>query len=196
LVTLERCGALTLTRPLVPEPVLQGILQRFSFAGISSGAPSAVIVFGMHVAAPPTRTSAPAELTGWLRGAWEITRRINGGTGHFEGRARFSADPATPEVTIWQEQGRLRLGAHDGPAARTLRIEPATDGAWQVRFADGRPFHPLELTGGSWDVTHLCGADVYRGHFEVQHDDRFTVTWRVTGPHKDDVIVSVYVRAA
>jgi hypothetical protein len=150
----------------------------------------------MRADAPHPRTPAPAELDGWLRGEWEITRQINGGAGRFEGRARFTSDPATPGVTLWHEQGWLRLGAHDGPAARTLRIEPAPDGAWQVRFADGRPFHPLELAGGSWDVTHLCGADVYRGHFEVQHDDRFTVTWRVTGPHKDDVIVSVYVRAA
>jgi hypothetical protein len=131
-----------------------------------------------------------------LTGEWLITRVINGGAGRFHGRARIAADPESPTTLLWHEHGRLRLGAHEGPAERTLRIEPATTGAWQVRFADGRPFHPLDLTSGSDEVTHLCGADTYRGHYEIQSPDCFTVTWRVTGPRKDDVIETRYERAA
>ncbi len=154
--------------------------------------PTPGIVSGMSETATPF--TAP-ELTGWLRGEWTVTRVINHGAGHFEGRACFADDPGSPGATIWHEHGRLRFGAHDGTAERTLRIAPATDGAWQVRFADDRPFHPLDLASGD-DVTHLCGADTYRGRYAVEGPDRFTVTWRITGPRKDDLIVSVYERAA
>ena len=137
----------------------------------------------------------PAELAGWLRGEWSITRVINGGAGRFDGRARFTPDPHEPAALVWQERGRLRLGRHAGPAERTLRIEPAAPaGTWLLRFADGRLFHALELTGGRCEATHLCGADVYRGAYLIEGEDRFTVTWRVRGPRKDDVIESAYDR--
>ena len=135
-------------------------------------------------------------MTDWLTGEWSVTRVINHGAGRFEGHASFLRDPDAPAALIWREHGRLRLGDHDGPAERTLRIEPTATGAWEVRFADGRPFHSLDLTSGSADVTHLCGADTYRGHYAVQTRDRFTTTWRVSGPRKDDLIESVYERAA
>jgi Family of unknown function (DUF6314) len=138
----------------------------------------------------------PPDLTAWLPGEWTVTRVINDGAGHFEGRVSFAKDPDSPVSLIWHEHGRLRLAGHDGPAGRTLRLEPAATGAWEVRFADGRPFHPLDLASGSDDVTHLCGADTYHGRYAVEGRDRFTVTWRVTGPRKDDLIVSVYERAA
>lgn len=138
----------------------------------------------------------PAGLARWLRGHWNVTRVINDGTGHFEGRACFSPDPVMPTALVWRERGHLRLGAHDGPAERTLRIEPDATGGWQVRFGDRRPFHPLDLVHGRCEATHLCGADVYRGRYAIEGEHRFTVTWRVTGPRKDDLIVSVYDRAA
>lgn len=143
---------------------------------------------------PVVVSPAPAGLTRWLAGEWTIVRVINGDAGRFEGRARFTADPHAPGAVVWHEHGRLRLGAHDGPAERTLRIEPTTAGAWQVRFADGRPFHPLEIRNGAGEATHLCGRDTYRGRYAIDTPDRFTVTWRVTGPHKDDLIVSSYAR--
>jgi len=134
------------------------------------------------------------DLCDWLRGEWTITRRINENEGRFEGHARFTPDPNAPATLIWHEHGHLRLGGHQGTAERTLRIEPAAHGAWQVRFADGRPFHVLDLTAGSCEARHPCGADVYRGRYAVDGPDRFVVTWRVAGPRKDDVIESVYVR--
>ena len=150
----------------------------------------------MSDATPAAGAQGPFQLAEWLLGEWRVTRVINDGAGHFHGRARFAPDPESPAIILWHEHGRLRLGAHDGPAGRTLRIEPAPTGAWQVRFADGRPFHPLDLASGSDDVDHLCGADTYRGHYELQPPDRFTVAWRVTGPAKDDLIETVYERAA
>ena len=153
-------------------------------------------MFGVPVDDHTAPGPEPAGLAAWLRGAWVVTRMINGGAGHFEGSARFAPDPAAPAVTIWEEHGRLRFAGHEGPAARTLRIEAAGGGGWMVRFADDRPFHSLDLSSGSAEVTHHCGEDVYRGRYEIEDAERFTVTWRVTGPHKDDVIASVYDRAA
>jgi hypothetical protein len=151
------------------------------------------IVSGMNETVTPF---TPPDLAAWLPGEWAVTRVINDGAGRFEGRASFASDPDSPGSLIWHEFGRLRLGAHEGTAERTLRIESAPDGTWKVRFADGRPFHPLDLTGGSDDVTHLCAADTYRGRYAVESPDRFTTTWRITGPRKDDVIETAYERAA
>lgn len=154
------------------------------------------IVSGMDettTARPGTGATDPAA---WLAGDWTVTRVINRGAGRFEGRARFAPDPDSPAVIVWEEHGRLRLGTHDGPAARTLRIEPVPGGAWEVRFADGRPFHAFDLTPGGCEVIHLCGADTYRGRYRIDGPDRFTVSWRVSGPRKNDVIESVYERAA
>jgi hypothetical protein len=148
----------------------------------------------VHDATAGARPATPAQLPAWLAGEWTITRLINGDAGRFQGRARFTPDPAAPTSLVWHERGRLRLGGHEGPAARTLRIEPADDGAWQVRFADGRPFHPLDLAAGRCAATHRCGADTYRGEYVLVGEDRFTVTWRITGPRKHDEIVSVYDR--
>jgi hypothetical protein len=144
----------------------------------------------------PASTVSGIELAAWLPGEWTVTRVINHGAGHFNGRARFTPDLACPATLIWHEHGRLRLGAHEGPAERTLRIESAAAGAWEVRFADGRPFHPLDLATGSDDVTHLCGEDTYHGRYAVEGPDRFTVTWRASGPRKDDLIETRYDRAA
>jgi hypothetical protein len=163
---------------------LEGLLFTMPTPGIVSGMDDAVTAL------------TPPELAAWLPGEWTVTRVINDGAGRFEGRASFVSDPDSPLSLIWHEHGRLRLAGHDGPAGRTLRIEPAGRGTWEVRFADGSPFHRLDLSSGSDDVTHPCGADVYRGRYEIQAPDRFTVTWRVTGPRKDDLIVSVYERAA
>jgi len=141
-----------------------------------------------------TGLPAPGDLSRWLTGEWTIARAINGNAGRFEGRARFTPDPREPDVLLWHERGRLRLGAHDGPAERTLRIAPAAGGAWEVRFADGRPFHRLDLRSGICEATHRCGADFYHARYAVEGGDRFTVTWRITGPHKHDLIESSYSR--
>ena len=158
--------------------------------------PTPVIVSCMDDPATTLTLPDSAGLAGWLRGEWIVNRVINDGAGRFEGRACFAPAAESPAAIVWHERGRLRLGAHDGPAERTLRIEPTAGGGWEVRFADGRPFHALDLEDGKCEPTHLCGADVYRGRYRLENHDRFMVTWWITGPHKDDVIESVYDRAA
>jgi hypothetical protein len=138
------------------------------------------------------RSDSPADLPDWLTGTWTARRVINDGAGTFTGTAVFGDDGAGG--LRWHEAGRLALPSHTGEATRTYRIVADGTGAWEVQFEDGRPFHPLDLSRGRWAAEHHCGEDVYRGVYAVTGPDRFTVTWHVSGPRKDDVIACAYAR--
>jgi hypothetical protein len=133
------------------------------------------------------------DLPGWLDGRWAIERIINGSEGRFTGDAVFDLDRRGG--ALWSETGRLVIDGFDGLASRTLHLAP-THGAWQVRFDDGRPFHPLDLSTGRWAAEHRCGPDFYEGWFEVLDRDRMTIRWQVTGPERDDLIATEYRRIA
>jgi hypothetical protein len=145
--------------------------------------------------------SSPAPPTGAgrcpLEGAWSIARAVRdlraGHDASFTGTASIAPAPAAPGELVWHEQGVLRSAVHRGPASRTMLIVPA-GAAWQVLFADRRPFHPLDLGAGACEVVHPCGADHYTGRFRLKEPDSFEVRWRVRGPAKDLEIVSHYTR--
>ena len=124
----------------------------------------------------------------YLAGRWTVRRRLTdletGTEGDFDGVAEIGADG------VWTETGRLRFGAYDGEARRVLRV---VDGG--VEFADGRPFHSLDLAAGVCAVEHLCGEDRYAGEYAVLGPDELRVVWFVTGPRKRQVIETVYRRA-
>lgn len=133
-----------------------------------------------------------------LEGAWRIVRRIDDRRARhearFHGTARIAPDPALgPGALAWHEEGDLASPAHRGRATRDMRIVPAGD-AWEVLFADGRPFHPLDLRSGRCEVVHLCGADRYEGVIELPGPERASIAWRITGPAKDLVIAGDYRR--
>jgi hypothetical protein len=135
----------------------------------------------------------PATLDGsalmaWLTGRWSVARDINDGAGAFHGEATFS--PEADGTLRWHEAGEMTLGGATLPARRTLFL--GADG--RVAFDDGRPFHDLALVGGACDAFHPCGPDEYRGRYEAEGEDAFVVTWRVTGPGRDDTIRSRYTR--
>ncbi len=92
-------------------------------------------------------------------------------------------------------QRSLVLGAFTGPAERVYRDGFPAPGRAEVAFEDGRPFHDLDLSHGRWSVAHRCRDDLYRGSFEIEGRDRWTVVWRVSGPRKDQVLRSRYDRA-
>ena len=62
------------------------------------------------------------DLAVWLSGRWAIERTINDDQGRFTGVAAFTAQDGG--ATTWHETGRLRIGAHEGPAWRTLLLRP------------------------------------------------------------------------
>jgi hypothetical protein len=136
-------------------------------------------------------TTVPAAaLPAWLIGEWSIERDIDDGRGAFDGTATFTEQP--DGAVRWSEDGTMRLDAFTGPVTRVLFLHPAAP--WEVRFDDGNLFHPLDLSEGRCEVEHLCGPDVYRGLYEPVSSDEFLVRWAVTGPGRDDTIVSRYRR--
>jgi hypothetical protein len=147
-----------------------------------------------------------ADLKAYLAGVWTISRtledRRRGARGTFAGRAGF--EPEGEDFLVYREEGRLALGGFETLAhQRYLYAFPAPHRAphqvphrAEVRFADGRPFHDLDLSDGLWTAGHRCAPDTYRGRFRALGPDRWWVRWIVTGPRKDQALESLFTRAA
>jgi hypothetical protein len=142
-----------------------------------------------------------ADLRAYLVGAWVIRRTLDdrrgGQQGRFVGRAVFA--PEQDHALAYREEGCLELGGFETLAHQSyLYAFPAPYRAHraEVRFADGRAFHALDLSNGHWSAEHVCGADLYRGRFRAEGADRWSVLWTVTGPRKDQALESLFTRAA
>ncbi len=138
-----------------------------------------------------------AELRAFLLGAWRLTRtmadRRAGQTGRLDGETVLALDG---KGLVYWERGLLRLGAYEGAVTRVYRYRFTTPGRAEVAFEDGRPFHALDLSDGRCSVQHRCRDDLYRGAFEVEGQDLWTVFWRVSGPRKDQVLYGRHARSA
>jgi len=112
--------------------------------------------------------------------------------GELKGDAHFTP---SRRGLLYGEQGTLIFGAHHGPAEQRLSYEfPCGDARASVRFRDGRAFHELDLSDGEAKVTHWCGADIYQGCFVAIDAGQWRSAWNVTGPRKDQEIVTLYTR--
>lgn len=105
------------------------------------------------------------------------------------------ADGQEPGARVrWAEAGVMRRGGAEIEVFRTLFVVER-EGRWMVTFDDGRDFHPWSPGA---EVVHLCGADTYAGLVEptglvepIGGAGRpWQVTWRVSGPRKDYVMVT------
>lgn len=96
----------------------------------------------------------------------------------------------------YRESGHLAFADYRGPAERVYRFRFPGPGRAQVFFADGRFFHALDLSGGADNVEHRCGDDLYRGRYALEDAQRWTLRWRVTGPRKDLLLATRYLRFA
>ncbi|MFE0380129.1 DUF6314 family protein [Streptomyces inhibens] len=148
----------------------------------------------------PARAPAPypvPDVAGYLAGRWSIERTVYdlraGSEGSFRGTAEFRPD-AAGDALLHVEEGRLTWGGTVYPAHRTLRLRPRPDGTAEIDFADGRPFHDLDLRTGRWTAVHPCSEDRYEGTFTAVAADAWHLRWRVTGPVKDQLLCSVYRR--
>jgi hypothetical protein len=153
---------------------------------------------GAGISAPEARGRLGiAELRAFLLGPWRLTRvmadRRAGQTGRLDGEAVFSPEA---EGLVYRERGVLRLGAYEGAVTRRYRYAFPAPGWAEVAFEDGRPFYTLDLSDGRCTVQHRCRDDLYRGAFEVEGQDLWTVVWRVWGPGKDQLLTSRYARRA
>jgi hypothetical protein len=147
-----------------------------------------------------------------LAGRWRVERSVrdlvSGDEGRFEGVTVFGAPrveaPSEGELPergllqgglLHEESGTFTWQGVARPAERTLRFLPgAAPGTADVRFADGRPFHQLDLSSGRYIADHPCAADLYRGEFTVLDADHWRTVWRVGGPAKDLVLITDYAR--
>ncbi|UNO43715.1 hypothetical protein KGS77_05615 [Streptomyces sp. MST-110588] len=155
-----------------------------------------------------------------MAGRWTVERSLldvrTGACGSFRGTADFrpvqptapagpaDPDPAAPAgptapfgtgaVLLHAEEGELTWGATVTRASRTLRLCPRPDGTADVTFADGRPFHDLDLRTGHWTTRHPCAQDLYGGTFTVRSADEWHLRWQVNGPAKTQLLRSVYRR--
>ncbi|MEU6508072.1 MULTISPECIES: DUF6314 family protein [unclassified Streptomyces] len=138
-----------------------------------------------------------ADVLAYLAGRWRVERsvrdRASGDEGHFTGVTVFSA--LDDGGLLHEESGDFTWQGVTRPATRTLRFLPgAVPGTADVRFADGRPFHELDLSTGWYVAGHPCAADFYRGVFTVRDADHWRTVWGVGGPAKDLLLTTDYVR--
>ncbi|WP_030661779.1 DUF6314 family protein [Streptomyces rimosus] len=151
--------------------------------------------------APGGRYPAP-DAAAYLAGWWTIDRTVadvrTGTQGTFHGTAHYHPEnpgAGTAPVPLRHiEEGHLTWNGTTTPATRTLRLHPRPDGTAAITFADGRPFHDLDLRTGHWTTRHPCAADLYEGEFTVVSEGEWHLTWRVGGPAKEQLLRSVYRR--
>ena len=137
------------------------------------------------------------DVLAYLAGSWRVRRsvrdRASGDEGRFDGITEFTT--VDEGGLLHAESGTFVWLGVARPAERTLRFLPGpTPGTADVRFADGRPFHDLDLTTGRHIADHPCSADLYRGEFTVGDADHWRTVWRVAGPAKDLLLTTDYAR--
>lgn len=99
----------------------------------------------------------------------------------FEGTATWRS---VGEGLRCEEAGTLRApGRRPMTAMRTTLWCEAEDGV-AVLFADGRPFHRIDLRTARPRDVHACGPDIYRVAYHLLGWPRWRVVWRVDGPAK------------
>ena len=121
--------------------------------------------------------------------------RAAGVRGTFSGTVSFTPDDGghvgaprshSQGVLRQRETGTVVWPTFTGPASRQYLLVPTDDPAlMEVLFEDGRAFHPLNLSGGSWTAGHWCEPDTYQVSFSSLSPDRLHYEWDVTGPSKD-----------
>ncbi|WP_210586597.1 DUF6314 family protein [Streptomyces sp. GESEQ-35] len=139
------------------------------------------------------------DVLAFLAGQWRVERTVrdlaNREHGEFRGTTEFG--PLDDGGLLHRESGTFVWQGVPRPAERTLLFLPSREpGTTDVRFADGRPFHDLDLTSGRHTTAHPCSADLYRGEFTVADADHWRTVWRVGGPAKDLVLTTDYARVA
>ncbi|MEV6961801.1 DUF6314 family protein [Streptomyces sp. NPDC051207] len=137
------------------------------------------------------------DVLAFLAGRWRVRRsvrdRASGHDGRFTGTTEFR--PLDGGGLLHVESGTFVWRGVARPAERTLRFLPGSaPGTADVRFADGRFFHGLDLSTGRHVAGHPCAADLYRGEFTALDAGRRRTVWRVGGPAKDLVLTTDYDR--
>ena len=87
----------------------------------------------------------------------------------------------------WQENGTM-----DGnPFFQVYAI--AYQKELCVSFSDGREFYRIDSPIGTYEISHLCGEDLYTGLW-VGNDRCINLQWDVKGKRKDYTMRTTYQR--
>lgn len=136
------------------------------------------------------------DLRSFLLGKWFLERALYDSrldkNGYLEGTGVFVPEG---DGLVYRESGRLTFGVYDDHVSREYLYSFAGPGVAQVYFADGRPFHELDLHAGEAAVRHVCGDDTYAGVIRAESPDCWTASWTIGGPRKSIQISSRYCRA-
>jgi hypothetical protein len=128
-------------------------------------------------------------------GSYDVARVIDdrraAAQPRFEGRAVLFLSSSG---AVYHETGALILNGQRFEAERSYLWHEDGGRIW-VRFADGREFHDFDPKIGGLASAHLCGADMYRGGYELSDWPRWSVTWDVSGPRKDYRSITTYMPA-
>lgn len=135
-----------------------------------------------------------------LAGTWSFNRVIEG-QGHMQGLATFT--PLDGERLAYREQGRLRLLNGSELEAEREYLFCARDRGFDVYFKENPPrlFHTISLsaTAGralSGSADHLCNLDNYQSTYTFLPDGRLVIRHVVSGPRKDYMMTTTYMRVA
>jgi Family of unknown function (DUF6314) len=135
----------------------------------------------------------------FLLGAWNVERWIDdslsGDVGTFHGTATFEKEGDDDPRVRFDETGIVRFGDYSGRARRRLFFTETPGSHIEVSFADGHHFIELDLRDGSSTDHHQCANDGYDVTTLVIDDDRIEEQWRVRGPAKNYVAVTMMTRA-
>ena len=137
----------------------------------------------------------PAPLAAFFTGPWSVVRRIRDMRTRQLGRMLGTADFVPDDDGLrFAERGTLMLPGVRTEAQQSYRFVIESDHGFSVFFADGRFFHRAEIVMEAACVAHDCAPDAYCGRYRFPGRDRWSLSWRITGPRKDLVISTVFSR--
>lgn len=147
---------------------------------------------------PRRRTApgySPESLSEYFAGLWDLRRTIEdrrrGETGSLRGEAEFRTEPSG---LSYRENGALEIGAYRGRAHQGYLFLFPAPARLEVRFQDRRLFHRADLSSGMAETEHSCPPDLYRGRYLLEGPDAWQLTWSISGPRKDLILTSRYLR--
>lgn len=123
-----------------------------------------------------------------LVGRWSLRRRLRDDRLGMSGRVagELLIRPDADGSLEWEESGELEWGSLRAQVRRRTILRRTDDG-WWMTFDHGGLFHPWRP---GIVVEHPCAADLYRGIIRIDSEDRMRVLWRVTGPAKDQRLMT------
>jgi hypothetical protein len=134
----------------------------------------------------------------FLLGTWSVERWIDdaqsGDAGTFHGTATFAKEGEDESRVRFDETGVVRFGDYSGRASRRLFFSALPGPLIGVSFADGHHFIDLDLREGASQDHHQCASDGYDVTTTVIDDDHIEEQWRVRGPSKNYVALTLMTR--